>query len=46
LSCVETERGGFELAIETETVVDSPKKSTKKSKRPNNKPGDGDVPLL
>ena len=42
LSCVETERGGFELAIETETVVDSNKKSTKKSKRPNNKPGDGD----
>ena len=47
LSCVETERGGFELAIETETVVDSPKKSTKKSKRPNNKPGgDGDVPII
>ena len=44
LSCVETERGGFELAIETETVVDSNKKSTKKSKRPHNKPGDGDVP--
>ena len=46
LSCVETERGGFELAIETETVVDSNKKSTKKSKRPHNKPGDGDVPVL